>query len=152
MIRTVLITCMVLFTISSGFAAGLSKAEFDEWGKSVKVTSFKYDGVKELEPGVYTARWTNTQKEMIGVQLRPLSSFPGFLQPVKNKMPVLFTYKGLPAIYTDALGVGQAAIKYEKSDKVLMVTQIDPSGQTKAKSKDDLAKLLDTMKPELILK
>ena len=146
------IICLVfIFTVTSVFAAGPDKADFEKCCQEIHLVGYRYGGIKENDPGIYTAAWKNETGDIIGVQLHPLSNFPVFLQPVKITMPVLFTYKSFPAIYTDALHVGQAAVKYEKADRVLMITQIDPTGQTKPKTKEELSALLDQMKPEQIL-
>ncbi|SKA23946.1 hypothetical protein SAMN02745119_03299 [Trichlorobacter thiogenes] len=149
--RVVSISCMLLFTVVSAFSAGPDKAGFEHWCMTVNLPGYTYGGVKESDPGIYTSAWINTQQVIVGLQLHPLSSYPDFMQAVKFKMPVSFTYNGLPAVYTDALQVGQAAIKFEKSDMVLMITQIDQSGQTKPRTKEELSALLDQMKPEQIL-
>lgn len=146
------VICMILFfTVTSVLGAGSDKVAFETWCQEIHLVGYSYGGIKENDPGVYTAAWKNTTGDIIGVQLHPLSNFPAFLQPVKFTMPVLFTYKKLSAIYTDALHVGQVAVKYEKSDRVLMITQIDPTGQTKPITKEELSILLDQIKPELIL-
>lgn len=151
--RVVIFVCMMLLTsVIAAFAAGPGKTEFDKWAKSAKLAGYSYGGVDQTDPGVYMAGWMNPKGEVLGVHLHPVASFKSFQQVVNKKKPESFTYKGMPAIYSDALGFGQIAIKYEKSGKVLSISQMGQSAQPKGLSKADLIKLLDTMKPELLLK
>ncbi len=146
------ITCLfLLLTVVAAFAAGPGKADFEKWGKGAKITGYTFGGVDETDPGVYMAGWMSSKGDILGVHLHPLSAFKSFQQVVNKKKPESFTYKGMPALYTDAIS-GQIAIKYEKSGKVLSISQMSQSGKGKGLSKAELIKLLDTMKPENILK
>lgn len=151
--RVVLLTClMVLLHVVVAFAAGPGKAEFDKWAKSVKLAGYSYGGVDQTDPGVFMAAWMSPKGDVLGVHMHPLSVFKGIQQQVVNKKkPELFTYKGMQALYSDAIGPGQVWIKYEKSGKVLSISQMDQS-MAKGLSKPQLIALLDTMKPESLLK
>ena len=54
--RIALFTClMLLLNVVVAFAAGPSKAEFDKWAKTVKLTGYTYGGVEQTDPGVFMA-------------------------------------------------------------------------------------------------
>jgi hypothetical protein len=147
--RILLFTCFtLLFAVSAVLAAGPGQAEFDKWAKSVKISGYNYGGVEQTDPGVFMAGWMNSKGEALGLHLNPLSSFKSYQQVVNRKKPESFTYKGAPAIFSDATGFGMIAIKYEKSGKVLAISQM---GESRGLSKAELIKLLDVMKPEKLL-
>lgn len=150
--RGILFICLLLVTTVTAFAAGPGKAEFDKWAKAVKLTGYSYGGVDQTDPGVFMAGWMSPKGDVLGVHLHPVSAFKGVQQQMVNKKkPEQFTYKGMQALYSNALGPGQIWIKYEKSGKVLSISQMDQS-MAKGLSKPELIKLLDIMKPELFLK
>ncbi|WP_277058028.1 hypothetical protein [Trichlorobacter lovleyi] len=151
--RVAVITClMVVLNIVSAFAAGAGKAELEKWAKGVKLAGYSYGGVDQTDPGVFMAGWMSSKGDVLGVHMHPVSVFKGMQQQVVNKKkPEPFTYKGMQALYSNALGPGQIWIKYEKSGKVLSISQMDQS-MAKGLSKSELIKLLDVMKPELFLK
>ena len=150
--RGILFICLLLVTTVTAFAAGPGKTEFDKWAKTVKLTGYSYGGVDQTDPGVFMAGWMSPKGDVLGVHLHPVSAFKGVQQQVVNKKkPEQFTYKGMQALYSNALGPGQICIKYEKSGKVLSISQMDQS-MAKGLSKPELLKLLDIMKPELFLK
>lgn len=151
--RAVLFICL-LVTLSAvvAFAAGPDKTSFDKWAKTVKLAGYTYGGVDQTDPGVFMAGWMSSKGDVLGVHLHPASAFKGVEKQVVNKKkPEQFSYKGMPALYSDALGAGQIWIKYEKSGKVLSISQMDQS-MAKGLSKAELIKRLDVMKPELFLK
>jgi hypothetical protein len=151
--RVVLFSCMMLLlSVVVAFAAGPGKTEFDKWAKAVKLSGYSYGGVDETDPGVYMAGWMSAKGDVLGVHLHPVASFKSFQQVVNKKKPDSFTYKGMPAIFSDGTGFGQIAIKFEKSGKVISISQMGQSAQSKGLSKPELIKLLDVMKPENILK
>ena len=150
--RVALFTClMLLLNVVVAFAAGPGKAEFDNWAKTIKLTGYTYGGVEQTDPGVFMAGWMSAKGDTLGVHLHPVTGFKGFQQIVNKKKPEQFTYKGMPAVYSNALGFGQIAVKYEKAAKAISISQMDQTG-TKGLSKAELIKLLDVMKPELFLK
>ena len=150
--RGILCICLLLVTTVTAFAAGPDKAAFDKWAKSVKLAGYSYGGVDQTDPGVFMAGWMSPKGDVLGVHLHPVSAFKG-VQPqmVNKKKPEQFSYKGMQALYANATGPGQIWIKYEKSGKVLSISQMDQS-MAKGLSKPELIKLLDIMKPELFLK
>ncbi|HQB39051.1 MAG TPA: hypothetical protein PL053_07225 [Deltaproteobacteria bacterium] len=139
---------MLLVTVGAAFAAGPGQAQFDKWAKGVKISGYSYGGVEQTDPGVFMAGWMSPKGEVLGVHLNKISSFKSFQQVVNRKKPEVFTYKGSPALFSDATGFGLIAIKYEKSGKVLTISQM---GETRGLSKAELIKLLDVMKPERLL-
>lgn len=150
--RGVLFICLLLVTTVTAFAAVPGKAEFDKWAKTVKLAGYSYGGVDQTDPGVFMAGWMSPKGDVLGVHLHPVAAFKGVQQQLVNKKkPEQFTYKGMQALYSNALGPGQIWIKYEKSGKVLSISQMDQS-MAKGLSKPELIKLLDIMKPELFLK
>jgi len=150
--RVALFTCMMLLFSVVAFAAGPGKAEFEKWAKAVKLAGYSYGGVDQTDPGVFMAGWLSPKADVLGVHLHPVSAFKGVQQQMVNKKkPEQFTYKGMQALYSDALGPGQIWIKYEKSGKVFSISQMDQS-MAKGLSRPELIKLLDMMKPELFLK
>lgn len=150
--RVALFTClMLLLNVVVAFAAGPGKAEFDKWAKAVKLAGYSYGGVDQTDPGVFMAGWMSPKGDVLGVHLHPVTGFKDFQQVVNKKKPEQFTYKGMPAVYSDALGFGQIAVKYEKAAKAISISQMDQTG-AKGLSKAELIKLLDAMKPELFLK
>ena len=150
--RLALFTClMMLLNVVFAFAAGPGKSEFDKWAKTAKLTGYTYGGVEQTDPGVYMAGWMSSKGDVLGVHLHPVADFKSFQQVVNKKKPEVFTYKDMPAVYSDALGFGQIAVKYEKSAKIISISQMDQTG-AKGLSKSELIKLLDAMKPELFLK
>jgi len=151
--RVAVMSCLlVLLNIVCAFAAGPGKAEFDKWAKTVKLAGYSYGGVDQTDPGVFMAGWMSSKGDVLGVHLHPLASFKSFQQVINKKKPESFSYKGLPAVFSDGTGFGQIAIKYEKSGKVISISQMGQSAQPKGLSKTELLKLLDIMKPELLLK
>lgn len=150
--RVLFLVFLTLLMSVSAFAAGPGKAEFDKWAKTVKLTGYTYGGVDQTDPGVFMAGWMSSKGDILGVHLHPASAFKSVEKQVVNKKkPEQFSYKGMPALYSDALGAGQIWIKYEKSGKVLSISQMDQS-MAKGLPKAELIKLLDVMKPELFLK
>jgi len=150
--RGILFICLLLVTAVTAFAAGPDKAAFDTWAKAVKLSGYSYGGVDQTDPGVFMAGWMSPKGDVLGVHMHPVSAFKGVQQQMVNKKkPEQFTYKGMQALYSNALGPGQIWIKYEKSGKVLSISQMDQS-MAKGLSKPELLKLLDIMKPELFLK
>lgn len=148
----ILFICLLLVTTATAFAAGPDKAAFDKWAKSVKLAGYSYGGVDQTDPGVFMAGWMSPKGDVLGVHLHPVSAFKGVQQQTVNKKkPEQFSYKGMQALYANATGPGQIWIKYEKSGKVLSISQMDQS-MAKGLSKPELIKLLDIMKPELFLK
>jgi hypothetical protein len=143
---------LLILTVVTSFAAGPGKAEFEKWGKTIKLSGYTFGGVDETDPGVYMAGWMSAKGDVLGVHLHPVASFKSFQQVVNKKKPDSFTYKGMPAIFSDGTGFGQIAIKFEKSGKVISISQMGQSAQSKGLSKPELIKLLDVMKPENILK
>lgn len=150
-INSCLAFVFILVLAVSSFAAGPDKSGFDKWAKTVKLPGYTYGGVDQTDPGVYMAGWMSAKGEVLGVHLHPAAGFKGFQQVVNKKKPESFTYKGMPAVYSDALGFGQIAVKYEKSGKTLSISQMDQSG-TKGLPKAELLRLLDVMMPEKLLK
>ncbi|SKA23935.1 hypothetical protein SAMN02745119_03298 [Trichlorobacter thiogenes] len=150
--RVALFTCMMLLFSVIAFAAGPDKSAFDKWAKAVKLSGYSYGGVDQTDPGVYMAGWMSSKGDVLGVHLHPATSFKSFQQVVNKKKPESFTYKGMPAVYSDGTGFGSIAIKYEKSGKVISISQMGQAAQAKGLSKAELTKLLDVMKPELFLK
>ena len=150
--RLLLAICLVIITATAAFSAGPGKAEFEKWAKTVKLAGYSYGGVDQTDPGVFMAGWMSSKGDILGVHLHPASAFKSVEKQVVNKKkPEQFSYKGMPALYSDALGAGQIWIKYEKSGKVLSISQMDQS-MAKGLPKAELIKLLDVMKPELFLK
>ena len=144
---------MLLINVVVAFAAaGPGKSEFDKWAKNAKLAGYSYGGVEQTDPGVYMAGWMSSKGEVLGVHLHPIASFKSFQQVINKKKPQSFSYKGMPAVYTDGTGFGQIAIKYEKSGKVISISQMGQSAQPKGLSKAELIKILDAMKPESFLK
>ena len=138
----------ITFFAGNALAAGPDLTVFQNWAKSAKVSGYVFSGAEESDPGVYMAIWMNPKGETIGVHLAPAAGFSHFA-PTK-KQAVHFTYKGLPAQYTDAaITQSGLAVKYEKQGKMLSVSHLL---QKKAMSKDELIAILDAMKPEILLK
>ena len=151
--RAAFIACFLfLATAFTAFAAGPGKAEFEKWGSAIKLPGYSYGGVDQTDPGVFMAGWMSAKGDVVGVHLHPLASFKSFQQVINKKKPEAFSYKGMSAIFSDGTGFGQIAIKYEKSGKVLSISQMGQSAQPKGLSKIELIKLLDIMKPENMLK
>jgi len=143
---------MMLFHTGIAFAAGPGKAEFDKWARAVKLPGYSYGGVDQTDPGVFMAAWMSSKGEVLGVHLSPLASFKDFQQVINKKKPESFSYKGVPAVYNDGTGFGQIAVKYEQSGKMISISQMGQSANPKGLTKTELIKLLDVMKPELLLK
>lgn len=142
--------CILLITLSPAFAEQPNMTEFQNWAKTAKVPGYSFGGVDETDPGVYMAVWMNPKGEMIGLHLLPASSFKSFSQILNKKKPISFMYKGMPALYSDALVIsGSLSVKFEKAGKVISISN---QNHPKAFSKDALVKLLDIMKPENLLK
>lgn len=151
--RGVLFVClMVLFSAVVAFAAGPDKATFEKWARSVKLSGYSFGGVDQTDPGVFMTGWMAADGEVIGVTLHPLTEFKSFQQTINHQKPESFTYKGMPALYTKATGNGQIVVKYEKSGKVLSIGHMKETGKPKAKTREELVKLLDRMMPEKLLK
>lgn len=153
--RVALLTCMMLLFSVVAFAAAPTKTVFKSWAAAAKLPGYSFGGeVEEDEdhPGNYMTGWMAADGEVIGVHLHPLSGFKSFQQTINHQKPESFTYKGMPALYTKATGYGQIAIKYEKSGKVLSIGHMKETGKPKAKTREELVKLLDRMMPEKLLK
>lgn len=153
--RLLLAICLVVISATWVLAAGPTKAGFQSWAAAAKLPGYSFGGeVEEDEdrPGNYMTGWMAADGEVIGVHLYPLSEFKSFQQAINHQKPESFTYKGMPALYTKATGNGQIVVKYEKSGKVLSIGHMKETGKPKAKTREELVKLLDRMMPEKLLK
>ena len=153
--RLLIALCMVIMSAAWVCATAPTKASFQSWAAAAKLPGYTFGGeVEEDEehPGNFMTGWMAADGEVIGVTLHPLTEFKSFQQTINHQKPESFTYKGMPALYTRATGNGQIAIKYEKSGKVLSIGHMKETGKPKAKSREELVKLLDRMMPEKLLK
>lgn len=149
--RIALIVYLILFTtVVTVCAAGPGKADFEEWSKAANVSGYSFGGIDEPDPGISMAIWMNPQQEMIAVRLEPATNFKGYQLTLNKKKPIPFTYKGMTALYIDALAPSaMVVVNYEKSGKLLSISN---QNQPKVMTKDELVLLLDGMKPENLMK
>ena len=140
--KPLLVLCCSLLLATAAWAAKVDSASLAAWAKGSSVPGYSYGGVDEPDPGIYMAAWTNGKEEMIGIQIRPLAEFKAQANQVINrKKPLAFTYKGMPALYTDALApMGSVALAVESAGKMLVIMNM---GQPRAFSQAELVKILD---------
>lgn len=90
------------------------------------------------------AVWVNGREEMVGLQLRPLAEFEQQARQVVNRRkPQAFTYRGMPALYSDALAPsGSVSVRHEGLGRTLVIMNM---GQPKAFTQAELVRCLDAM-------
>lgn len=148
--KLLLSACCALLFSASALAAKIDKTSLAAWAKSAPVTGYAFGGVDETDPGVYMAMWMNNKEEMIGLHVHPASEFKKFDQIVNKKKPIAFTYKGAPALYSDALApTASMVVSYESAGKTISLSNM---GQARALTKDEMIKILDGMGIEKLLK
>lgn len=145
--KSLLTLICLLFATTAVWAAKPDLSRLTAWAKGASIGGYTLGGVDETDPGVLAVVWMNPKQEMIGLQLQPGAEFKKMAnQTVNKKKPVPFTYKGAPAVYTDALAPSaHVAISYEKDGKTLVLTNM---GQPRAFTQAEMVKLLDGMNIE----
>lgn len=148
--KTLFSACAILLLSLPAWAAKVDKASLEKWAKSAPVAGYTFSGVDEPDPGVYMAAWVNAKEEGIGLHVHPSSAFKTFNVVVNKKKPVALTYKGQPALYSDALApMGSMAVNFEAAGKVITLNNM---GQPRALTQDEMIKILDGMGVEKLLK
>ena len=148
--KLLLSACCIVFFSASACAAKIDKASLANWAKSAPVAGYSFGGVEETDPGVYMAIWMNSKEEMIGLHVQPASEFKKMDVVLNKKKPVAFSYKGVPALYSDALApMANMAMSYESAGKTLTLSNM---GQARALTKDEMVKILDGMGIDKLVK
>jgi hypothetical protein len=142
--KTLLTLSAALMLAASAWSAPLDEAGLTTWAQNTPVPGYRFGGVDQPDPGVLMAVWVNGQEQMVGLQLRPLAEFQQQANQVVNRRkPLAFSYKGLPALYTDALAPsGSVLLRHDALGRTLILMNM---GQPRAFTQAELVKILDGM-------
>ena len=141
--KLLLSACCAVALSASAWAAKIDQASLATWAKSAPVAGYAFGGVDETDPGVYMAVWLNSKQEMIGLHVHPASEFKKMNQVINKKKPVAFTYKGAPALYSDALApTASMAVSFESAGKTVTLNNM---GQARALTQAEMVNRLDAM-------
>lgn len=144
---TLLALCGAVLFSTSAICAPLDEGRLSTWAQATTLPGYRFGGVDQPDPGVLMAVWVNAREEMVGLQLRPLAEFQQQAQQVVNRRkPAAFTYKGMPALYTDALAPsGSVLLRHDGLGRTLVIMNM---GQPKAFTQAELVRILDALNLE----
>lgn len=136
--------CGSLLFVTAAWCAAPDADRLAAWAKTTRIPGYSYGGVDAPDPGVLMVVWTNGKEEMVGVQLRPAAEFQQQANQVINRRkPLVFTYKGMPALYSDALAPsGSVAVRHDGLGRMLVIMNM---GQPRVFTQAELVKILDGM-------
>lgn len=149
--KTLLALCGALLLSTAAVAAPPDEGRLSTWAQATVLPGYRFGGVDQPDPGVLMVVWVNGREEMVGMQLRPLAEFQQQAQQVVNRRkPVAFTYKGMPALYTDALAPSASvSLRHDGLGRTLVLMNM---GQPRAFTQAELIGLLDGMNLERLAK